>query len=136
VAAARRLPEGERAVRDGAWRTWEPQGFLGIELRGATLAVIGAGRIGRAVCERAEAFGIDVLLVRRRDRSTPPCSAPTSSRCTRRSRRRPGGASTRSRSRDEADRDPGQHRARALVDIDALTRGARGRHDSPPRRST
>jgi glyoxylate reductase len=67
LAAARRLPEGERAVRDGAWRTWEPQGFLGIELRGATLAVIGAGRIGRAVCERAEAFGIDVLLVRRRD---------------------------------------------------------------------
>jgi len=65
LAAARRLPEAERAVRQGRWRTWEPAGFLGLELRDARLAVIGAGRIGRAVAERARAFGMDVELAGR-----------------------------------------------------------------------
>ena len=65
LAAARKLPEAERAVRDGGWRTWEPQGWLGLELHGATLAVIGFGRIGQAVARRAKAFGMDVLPVTR-----------------------------------------------------------------------
>lgn len=61
LAAARRLPEGAEAVRAGAWRTWEPAGFLGLELRGATLGVVGLGRIGRAVAERAPGFGMTVI---------------------------------------------------------------------------
>ncbi len=61
LAAARRLPEGAEAVRTGAWRTWEPAGFLGLELRGATLGLIGLGRIGRAVAERAPGFGMTVI---------------------------------------------------------------------------
>jgi glyoxylate reductase len=65
LAVARRLPEAEAAVRAGEWHTWEPSGFLGLELRGATLLVIGAGRIGRAVGERAAAFGMDVVLAGR-----------------------------------------------------------------------
>jgi glyoxylate reductase len=65
LAAARRLPEAAQAVRDGAWRTWEPRGWLGLELRGARLAVVGPGRIGRAVAERAAPFGMDVVLVGR-----------------------------------------------------------------------
>jgi glyoxylate reductase len=65
LAAARRLPEAERAVRDGEWRTWEPARWLGLELHGATLAVVGAGRIGRAVARRAEGFGMRVVLVGR-----------------------------------------------------------------------
>lgn len=67
LAAARRLPEAERAVREGAWRTWEPRGWLGLELRGARLAVVGFGRIGRAVAERARAFGMEVEPVGRDD---------------------------------------------------------------------
>ena len=67
LAAARHLPAAERSVRDGAWSAWEPRGFLGLELRGATLAVVGVGRIGRAVAQRAEAFGMRTLLVHRRD---------------------------------------------------------------------
>ena len=65
LAAARKLPQAERAVHDGAWRTWEPQGWLGLELHGATLAVVGFGRIGRAVARRAEAFGMHVVPVGR-----------------------------------------------------------------------
>jgi glyoxylate reductase len=63
LAAARRLVEAERAVRDGAWRTWEPEGWIGVDVHGATLAVIGAGRIGRAVAQRAAGFDMEVLTV-------------------------------------------------------------------------
>jgi len=69
LAAARRLPEAAAAVRasDG-WRTWEPRGWLGLELRGAHLVLVGgAGRIGRAVHERAAAFGMQVEVVGRDD---------------------------------------------------------------------
>ncbi|MCW2968670.1 MAG: Glyoxylate reductase, partial [Solirubrobacteraceae bacterium] len=55
------------AVRTGGWRTWEPAGWLGLELRGATLLIVGAGRIGRAVGQRAAAFGMDVVLAGRGD---------------------------------------------------------------------
>jgi glyoxylate reductase len=65
LAVARHLPSAERNVRDGRWRTWEPSGWLGLELRGATLAIIGPGRIGSAVATRARAFGMDVRLVGR-----------------------------------------------------------------------
>jgi glyoxylate reductase len=67
LAAARRLPQAHADVTDGNWATWEPQGWLGLELAGATLAIIGAGRIGRAVAKRAEGFGMQVLLVGRDD---------------------------------------------------------------------
>jgi glyoxylate reductase len=67
LAAARHLPQAGRAVREGRWRTWEPDGWLGLELAGATLAVVGAGRIGSAVARRAEAFGMRVLTVGRED---------------------------------------------------------------------
>jgi glyoxylate reductase len=65
LAAARRLPQAAQDVRAGNWHTWEPAGWLGLELRGATLAVVGFGRIGRAVAERARAFGMEVLPVHR-----------------------------------------------------------------------
>lgn len=67
LAAARRLPEAERAVREGRWRTWEPRGWLGLELRGATLVIVGPGRIGGAVAERARGFGMLVESVGRGD---------------------------------------------------------------------
>jgi glyoxylate reductase len=67
LAAARRLPEAQRRVLDGAWTTWEPADLLGLELAGAQLVIVGAGRIGRAVATRAEAFGMTVRFVRRDD---------------------------------------------------------------------
>ncbi len=67
LAIARRLPEGMAAVRDGEWKTWEPDWLLGRDVHGATLAIVGPGRIGRAVARRAEGFGMEVLLVGRDD---------------------------------------------------------------------
>jgi glyoxylate reductase len=67
LAAARRLVEGHEAVRAGAWRTWEPRGWLGHDVHGATLAIVGAGRIGEAVARRAAGFDMRVLRVRSGD---------------------------------------------------------------------
>jgi lactate dehydrogenase-like 2-hydroxyacid dehydrogenase len=67
LAAARKLPQAHAAVRAGAWRTWEPAGWLGLELHGATLLIVGAGRIGQAVAHRAEAFGMRIRTAGRDD---------------------------------------------------------------------
>jgi glyoxylate reductase len=60
LAAARRLPEAAAAARDGAWRTWEPARWLGAEVDGAALGIVGFGRIGRAVARRAAGFRMSV----------------------------------------------------------------------------
>jgi glyoxylate reductase len=67
LAAARRLVEARAAILAGEWRTWDPQGWLGLELVGATLVVVGAGRIGRAVVRRAIGFKMGIVTVRRGD---------------------------------------------------------------------
>jgi glyoxylate reductase len=67
LAAARHVVTAHDDARAGHWRTWEPRGYLGLELRGARLAIVGAGRIGRATAQRAEAFGMEVELVGRGD---------------------------------------------------------------------
>jgi glyoxylate reductase len=61
LAAARKLPEAAEAARHGDWLTWEPGRYLGAEVHGATLGIIGMGRIGRAVARRAEGFGMNVI---------------------------------------------------------------------------
>lgn len=61
LAAARKLPEAMRAVDEGDWLTWEPARYLGAAVHGATLGIIGLGRIGRAVAKRAEGFGMRVV---------------------------------------------------------------------------
>jgi glyoxylate reductase len=66
LAVRRRIVEGDRFVREGKWAGgWELGGLMGDEVRGATLGIVGLGRIGRAVAERARAFGIRVLYTRR-----------------------------------------------------------------------
>ena len=61
MAAARRVAEGDRYVRAGLWRTWGPQLLLGGDIHGATLGIVGFGRIGQAVARRAMGFGMTVL---------------------------------------------------------------------------
>lgn len=65
LAAARRLGEGERLARSGAWRGWQPTQLRGMSLDGRTLGVIGAGRIGCEVARRAPAFGMRVIYADR-----------------------------------------------------------------------
>jgi glyoxylate reductase len=60
LALARRIVPGAAMVRDGAWKTWEPAKDLGADLAGATLGIVGWGRIGQAVARRAEGFGMEV----------------------------------------------------------------------------
>jgi len=61
LATARRLPEAERLIRARAWRGWGMMDFLGADVHGATLGIIGAGRIGTAVARRAQGFDMRVL---------------------------------------------------------------------------
>ncbi len=61
LAVARRLGEGERLVRAKQWTGWEPMQLLGADVTGATLGIIGFGRIGRAVAKRAKAFDMRVI---------------------------------------------------------------------------
>lgn len=65
LAITRRLGEGERVVRAGAWGGWALDYMLGMELRGKQLGMVGLGRIGRAVAEKAPAFGMTVAYAAR-----------------------------------------------------------------------
>jgi glyoxylate reductase len=66
-AAARRLGEGERLARGGAWPGWRLDQLLGMQLAGKTLGIVGMGRIGRAVARRADALGMRVVSAGPRD---------------------------------------------------------------------
>ncbi len=61
MAAGRRIPEGVDKVRRGEWRAWDPMGLLGAQVWGATLGVVGLGRIGTAVAQRGRGFQMRVL---------------------------------------------------------------------------
>lgn len=72
LAARRRLVEGDHLVRAGGWNTpWYEGPFLGREVSGATLGIVGLGRIGSAVARRAYGFDLRVLF-HRRTRSDDP----------------------------------------------------------------
>ena len=75
MAAARRLGEGERLVRAGRWHGWEPDQLLGHDVHGATLGIVGLGRIGAAVARRARGFDMRVLYWNRRRLRRPPAGA-------------------------------------------------------------
>ena len=69
LAAARRLPEAAADVKAGRWQLWSPTGWLGTDLHGATLGILGMGAIGRAVARGARACG---LRIRYTSRSAAP----------------------------------------------------------------
>ena len=61
MAAGRRVAEGDRFVRTKAWDGWGPLQFLGADITGATLGLVGLGRIGKAMIPRAAGFGMNVI---------------------------------------------------------------------------
>jgi lactate dehydrogenase-like 2-hydroxyacid dehydrogenase len=81
LAAARRASEGERQLRQGQWLGWRPTHMLGTRVNGATLGIVGFGRIGAAVARRAHrGFGMRVLFV---NPSTPDAAAVADARAER-----------------------------------------------------
>ena len=82
MASARRIVEGADYVRQGQWAEWKPDLFLGQDVFGATLGIVGFGRIGQAVAQRAQGFRMQVLAVRspkqNRETSKLPEAAETS----------------------------------------------------------
>ncbi|MEO0363786.1 MAG: D-glycerate dehydrogenase [Pseudomonadota bacterium] len=66
LMAARRAGEGERELREGRWSGWRPTHLVGAKLSGATLGVVGFGRIGRETARRArDGFGMKILVQNR-----------------------------------------------------------------------
>jgi len=61
MAVARRLVEGDRMARSGAWTKWNLDQLCGTDVWGKTLGIIGLGRIGRAVARRASGFGMHII---------------------------------------------------------------------------
>jgi glyoxylate reductase len=61
MAAARRVVEGDKFARAGRWKTWGPLDFLGPDVTGATLGIVGFGRIGQGMAKRASGFDMRVL---------------------------------------------------------------------------
>ncbi len=68
MALARRVAEADAYVRAGKWKTWDPGLLLGSDLHGATLGLVGLGKIGAAVARRARGFGMRLLYVSRSPR--------------------------------------------------------------------
>ena len=69
MAAARRIVEADKYVRDGQWKTWTPMGLLGQDVHHATLGIIGLGRIGMEVARRARGFNMKILYYSRTRKS-------------------------------------------------------------------
>ena len=65
LATARRLTEAEAWLRAGEWQGWKLKQFLGMDVQGATLGIVGMGRIGQAVAKRARGFDMPVLYYNR-----------------------------------------------------------------------
>jgi glyoxylate reductase len=61
LSIARKIPQSSQDAREGRWKTWSPSGWLGMELNGSTLGIIGMGKIGKAVARRALGFGMKIL---------------------------------------------------------------------------
>jgi glyoxylate reductase len=76
LAVTRRVSEGERLLRRGAWKGWALDFMLGMDLRGKQLGLVGLGRIARAVAARAPAFGMRVAYASRRGAALPDRGAP------------------------------------------------------------
>ena len=61
LAVARRISESDRHTRAGGWKTWSPTAFLGPDVHGATLGILGLGEIGTAMARRGRGFGMPIL---------------------------------------------------------------------------
>ena len=68
LSVSRQLQSANNDARDGRWSNWEPTGWLGRDLMGATVGIIGLGKIGTAVAERLKPFGCNLIFTNRSPR--------------------------------------------------------------------
>ena len=78
LAAARRIVEGQKLIEAGGWGPWHPMQLVGVDVYGATLGVVGAGRIGGAVLRRGRGFAMELRYHNRRP--SPTLEAETGAR--------------------------------------------------------
>lgn len=81
LATARRIVEGDHLVRSGNWSGWAPTQLLSSDVSGKTLGIVGMGRIGQAVAQRAAGFQMNVLYSSHKP-APPPISAHVWERCS------------------------------------------------------
>jgi lactate dehydrogenase-like 2-hydroxyacid dehydrogenase len=75
AAAVRRIPEGAGIVKRGEWGPWDPWHFLSGDLHGATLGILGMGRIGQAIARRAGGFDMEIIYTSRSPKEIPGATA-------------------------------------------------------------
>ena len=78
MSVARRIPEAERYVHEGKWKTWGPMILLGVDLKAATLGLVGFGRIGKAMARRAVGFDMRVIYYSPHEKKPDPNIKATS----------------------------------------------------------
>ncbi|HEX4836355.1 MAG TPA: D-glycerate dehydrogenase [bacterium] len=71
LATARRVVEGDKFTRSGRWKTWQLMAFTGQDVYGATLGIVGLGRIGAAIARRARGFAMSILYHNRKRAEAP-----------------------------------------------------------------
>jgi glyoxylate reductase len=76
LALARRMPQAAADAREGRWSTWSPTGWLGADLHGARLGIVGLGKIGMAVARRAHGFGLELVYAAPRAQAAHEAALP------------------------------------------------------------
>ena len=71
LSIARNIPTASRDAYEGRWKTWTPAGWLGMELNGSVLGIMGMGKIGQAVAKRALDFGMKIIFTDTKERKIP-----------------------------------------------------------------
>jgi lactate dehydrogenase-like 2-hydroxyacid dehydrogenase len=71
LAVARNISIASQDAKEGRWKSWSPAGWLGADLNGATLGIVGMGKIGQAVAQRALGFGMVIVYTDEVERSIP-----------------------------------------------------------------
>jgi glyoxylate reductase len=61
LSIARNIPSASQDAKEGRWKTWSPANWLGADLNGATMGIVGMGKIGQAVAQRAQGFKMRIV---------------------------------------------------------------------------
>jgi len=72
ISMCRMIQNSNKFIKEGKWQNWDPEIFLGTELRNRTIGIIGFGKVGQAVAKRLISFGCNVIFTDNRTADIPP----------------------------------------------------------------